>query len=47
MRTRDESSYITMALRHDRQTDERRFNAPTSSEVTMIFVNEDGEPPFK
>lgn len=37
---------IQMAMRTDRQSDERRFNLPTANEVAMIFVNEDGEPPF-
>lgn len=28
------------------QSDQRRYNAPTTNEVAMVFVNEDGEPPF-
>ncbi|XP_063781333.1 LOW QUALITY PROTEIN: uncharacterized protein LOC134929683 [Pseudophryne corroboree] len=37
---------VSMALRRDRHSDYRRYNKPTSNEVAMIFVNEDGEPPF-
>ncbi|XP_063800227.1 uncharacterized protein LOC134968624 [Pseudophryne corroboree] len=37
---------VSMALRLDRHSDYRRYNKPTSNEVAMIFVNEDGEPPF-
>ncbi|KAG4068670.1 hypothetical protein HA402_002361 [Bradysia odoriphaga] len=33
-------------MRTDRQSDERRFNLPTANKVAMIFVNEDGKPPF-
>ncbi|XP_063781211.1 uncharacterized protein LOC134929546 [Pseudophryne corroboree] len=36
-----------MALRRDRQSDQRRYNKPTSNEIAMVFVNEDGEPPFQ
>ena len=35
-----------MDLRRDRQSDERRYNLPTSNEVAMVFENFDGEPPF-
>lgn len=38
---------VSMAFRRDRQSDQRRYNAPISNEVAMIFVNEDGEPPFE
>jgi len=38
---------VNMVLRRDRQSDKRRYNAPTSNEIAMIFVNEDGEPPFE
>lgn len=31
-------------MRHDRRSDQRRYNAPTCSEVTMVFVNDDSEP---
>ncbi|XP_037049075.1 uncharacterized protein LOC119083457, partial [Bradysia coprophila] len=37
---------VHMVMRTDRQSDERRYNLPTSNEIAMIFVNEDGEPPF-
>ena len=37
---------VSMVLRRDRQSDQRRYNAPLSNEVAMVFVNEDGEPPF-
>src|SRR5277367_1134074 len=38
---------VNMALRRDRQSDQLRYNAPTSNEVAMVFVNECGEPPFE
>lgn len=38
---------VSMALRHDRKSDPRRYNAPTSNEIAMVFVSEDGEPPFE
>ena len=38
---------VNMALRRDRQSDQLRYNSPTSNEVAMVFVNEDGEPPFE
>jgi len=39
---------VSMVLRSDRQSDQRRYNySPTSNEVTMVFVNENGEPPFE
>ena len=38
---------VSMVLRRDRHSDQRRYNAPTSNEVAMVFVNEDGEPPFE
>src|SRR5258705_11837063 len=37
---------VSMVLRRDRQSDQRRYNRPLSNEVAMVFVNEDGEPPF-
>nr|XP_029717948.1 uncharacterized protein LOC109424581 [Aedes albopictus] len=37
---------VNMVLKIDRQQDQRRYNAATADEVAMIFVNEDGEPPF-
>ena len=38
---------VSMAFYRDRQSDQRRYNAPTSNEIAMVFVNEDGEPPFE
>ena len=38
---------VNMALRRDRHSDQRRYNAPTSNEIAMVFVNDDGEPPFQ
>ena len=38
---------INMAFRRDRKSDQRCYNAPTGNEVAMIFVNDDGEPPFE
>lgn len=38
---------VSMILKRDRQSDTRRYNAPTSNEVAMVFVNEDGEPPLE
>ncbi|KII68454.1 hypothetical protein RF11_10812 [Thelohanellus kitauei] len=37
---------VSMILKKDRRSDQRRYNAPTSNEVAMVFVNADGEPPF-
>ncbi|GBM07206.1 hypothetical protein AVEN_69829-1 [Araneus ventricosus] len=34
-------------FRCDRHSDQRRYNAPTANEIAMVFVNTDGEPPFK
>src|SRR5258705_15894 len=36
-----------MVFRRDRHSDQRRYNAPTSNEIAMVFVNSDGEPPFE
>ncbi|GBN23041.1 hypothetical protein AVEN_125437-1 [Araneus ventricosus] len=36
-----------MVFRRDRHSDQRRYNAPTVNEKTMVFVNSDGEPPFE
>lgn len=38
---------ISMIFRRDRHSDQRRYNAPTSNEIAMIFVDTDGEPPFE
>lgn len=37
---------VNMVIRRDRQSDQRRYNLPNSNEIAMVFVNEDGEPPF-
>lgn len=37
---------ISMVFRRDRQSDNRRYNDPTANEIAMVFVNEDGEPPY-
>ena len=42
----EEIPVVNMVFRRDRQSDQRRYNAPSSNEVAMIFVNDDGEPPF-
>ena len=44
---RKEIPLVSMSLRRDSLSDQNRFHAPTSSEVSMMLVNEDGEPPFK
>ncbi|GBN15291.1 hypothetical protein AVEN_169483-1 [Araneus ventricosus] len=38
---------VNMVFRCDRHSDQRRYNAPTASEIAMVFVNSDGEPPFE
>lgn len=38
---------VNMVMRRDRQSDQRRYNMPTSNEIAMVFVNDDGEPPFE
>lgn len=38
---------VRMVFRTDRQTDTRRYNAPTANEVAMVFVSADGEPPME
>ena len=38
---------VNMVFRRDRRADPRRFNSPTANEIAMVFVNEDGEPPFE
>jgi hypothetical protein len=43
----DRIPVVSLVFRRDRQSDQRRYNAPTSNEVAMVFVNEDGEPPFE
>ncbi len=38
---------VSLIFRADRQTDLRRFNAPATEEIAMVFVDEDGAPPWK
>lgn len=38
---------VNMVIRRDRQSDQRRYNLPNSNEIAMVFVDEDGEPPFE
>lgn len=38
---------VTMAIKHDRSLDNRRYNAPRLNEVAVIFQSTYGEPPFK
>lgn len=38
---------VSMIFRRERNSDQRRFDAPTVDEVAMIFRSEDGEPPFE
>jgi hypothetical protein len=43
----EEVPLVNMVLRRDRHFDKRRYNAPTCNEIAMVFVNDDGEPPFQ
>lgn len=38
---------VSMVFRHDLSADQRRYNTLNANEIAMVFVNEDGEPPFK
>ena len=38
---------VNMVFKRDRRSDQRRYNKPTENEVAMVFVNNDGEPPFE
>lgn len=38
---------VSLIFRRDRQSDKRRYNTPTSNEIAMVFLNDDGEPPFE
>ena len=38
---------VSVTLRRDRQSGQRRFNKPTSCEMAIIFINVDGVPRFK
>lgn len=42
-----EPPQISMLFRRDRQSDKRRYNAPSENEIAMIFVDNEGEPPFE
>jgi hypothetical protein len=42
-----ETPVVNLVFRRDRQSDKRRYNAPSSNEIAMVFVNSDGEPPFE
>jgi hypothetical protein len=42
-----EMPIVNLVFRRDRQSDKRRYNAPCSNEIAMVFVNSDGEPPFQ
>ena len=37
---------VNMVIRRDRHSDQNRYYTPTSNEVAMVFVNDDGEPPY-
>lgn len=37
---------VNLVFRRDRHSDQRRYNAPATNEIAMVFVNDDGEPPF-
>jgi len=41
------STNVCMFIRHDRNLDLRRYNAPKVNEVAIVFQNVDGEPPFE
>lgn len=45
--TIDAAPVVNLVFRRDRHSDERRYNAPTANEIAVVFVNEDGEPPFE
>lgn len=36
-----------MWIHQDKKNDKRRYNAPASNEVAIVFRSEDGEPPFE
>jgi hypothetical protein len=40
-------STVSMAIVQDRNSDMRRYNAPRTNEVAVIFQNADGEPPLE
>src|SRR5277367_5278029 len=43
----EEIPVVNMVFRRDRHSDQRRYNAPNSNEIAMVFENKDGEPPFE
>ncbi|GBN76709.1 hypothetical protein AVEN_209575-1 [Araneus ventricosus] len=43
----DDVPVVNMVFRRDRHSDQRRYNAPTTNEIAMVFVNSDVEPPFE
>ena len=43
----DEAPKIKLIFKSDRRSNKHRYNLPTSNEIAMVFVNDDGEPPFK
>ncbi|GBL91635.1 hypothetical protein AVEN_23680-1 [Araneus ventricosus] len=38
---------VNMVFRCYRHSDQRRYKAPIANDIAMVFVNSDGEPPFK
>lgn len=42
-----QATNVLMAIRQDRNSDVRRYNAPRICEVAIIFQNADGEPPLE
>ncbi|GBM13178.1 hypothetical protein AVEN_64381-1 [Araneus ventricosus] len=45
--TGEDVPVVNTAFRRDRHSDQRRYNAPIANERAMVFVNNDGEPPFE
>ncbi|XP_021950614.1 uncharacterized protein LOC110847857 [Folsomia candida] len=42
-----EPATVAMAIVQDRNSDQRRYNAPLVNEVAVLFQNADGEPPLE
>jgi hypothetical protein len=42
-----EPTTVSMAILQDRNSDLRRYNAPRTNEVAVVFQNADGEPPLE
>ena len=38
---------VNMVFKRDRHSDQRRYNVPNENEIAMVFVNNNGEPPFE